>query len=165
MSRPPFSSSPGGPIFILNPWNSWYFGGYGYNSRYNCGGWCYSNWGYDPFWYDPFYRYNRYYPYYPGDPYGAYGDPDYSTSSRDTEERRAVGSLRIKANQADAKVYIDGVLVGIVDDFDGMSNHLELDAGPHQMELRADGFQPLVVDVNVREGRTMTERVTLKKVK
>ena len=171
VDRPLIGGSPNLPINIIffDPWNRWYSGRYGYSgvgyNRYGCGSWCYgSRWGYDPFWYDPFYGYgynphNRYYPY---DPYDEYG---YSTSRREDAPRREVGSLRIKAKPANAQIFVDGVLVGIVDDFDGLTNHLELDAGPHQLEIRADGYETLVTDVTVRTGKTLTERMSLRKKK
>ena len=74
-----------------------------------------------------------------------------------------MGSLRIKAKPATAKIYIDGTLVGTVDDFDGLTNHLEIEAGPHEMEVRADGYATLIKDINVKAGQTTTERLSLKK--
>ena len=107
--------------------------------------------GMEPYWsnwYD-----NPYYGYGYGNPYGygAYNNPpDYSSSTAYADPNsapapapRQVGSLRIKAKPANAQVYIDGVLVGNVDDFDGLTNHLELDAGPHQMQIKAEGYRPL----------------------
>jgi hypothetical protein len=157
--------SPGGlPILIINPWDGWYGNSY-YGLRYGCGLYCRNY--YDPFsfWYSPYSRYGNFGFYDPFfDPYG-YG-PGYSSSGRYYDEEppsRRVGSLRIKANVKEAKIYIDGVLVGAVDDFDGMTNHLELDAGPHQLEVRAEGYQTLVKDVSVVEGKTLTERLSIKR--
>ena len=50
-----------------------------------------------------------------------------------------------------------------VDDFDGLTNHLEIEAGPHEMEVRADGYATLIKDINVKAGQTTTERLSLKK--
>ena len=177
MPRPVYAGLPSQPIYIYNPWHSYYsrYGYYGYGYNYAFGyapcGWSYGcpSW-YNPYWYDPFYRYG----YYGG--FGAYGgfggygpdddDPGYSSSggsSYDEPEPRRMGSIRIKANLATAKVYVDGMLVGIVDDFDGLTDHLELEAGPHQMEVRADGYTTLVRDITVKAGQTTTERLSLKK--
>ena len=174
VDRPVFAGSPTNPIFIYNPWNSYYhsryypYYGYGYNYGFyaGCGwGYCSPSW-YDPF-YNPFYRYG-YSGYYPGYGYNDPNDPGYSSSSSgnrysEPEESRRMGSLRIKAKPATAKIYIDGTLVGIVDDFDGLTNHLEIEAGPHEMEVRADGYATLIKDINVKAGQTTTERLSLKK--
>jgi hypothetical protein len=160
---------------FYGPWGSLYpyvgsgFGyGLGYVTydpwRYGATGWV---WGRNGLWYDPF----SYNPYGFGGGYGGYYDPygyggGYSSSMRDEEETyepRRVGSLRLRANPKEAKVYIDGALVGTVDEFDGLSDHLELEAGPHQLELKADGYQTYSGTINVPVGKTMTERVKMKK--
>jgi hypothetical protein len=86
-------------------------------------------------------------------PYG-YQPYGYGYSSASTR----YGSVRIQGAPRDAAVYADGYYVGIVDDFDGALQHLNLDAGPHQIEIRAPGFPPIVFDVNVQSGRTITYR-------
>jgi hypothetical protein len=73
-----------------------------------------------------------------------------------------VGSLRIKASPATAKVYVDGMLMGTVDEFDGLRHHLQLEPGLHRLELRADGYETLAKDVTVTTNTT-TLRLTLKK--
>ena len=72
--------------------------------------------------------------------------------------------IRFRANPKHARVYVDGALVGTVDEFDGLSNHLEIEAGRHQIELRADGYQSYTSEIAVRADRTVTERASLKKV-
>jgi hypothetical protein len=64
--------------------------------------------------------------------------------------------VRLNIPQRDAQVYVDGYYAGIVDDFDGVFQHLDLTAGPHRIEVRAPGYEPLTVDVNVEPGRTIT---------
>jgi hypothetical protein len=64
-----------------------------------------------------------------------------------------------------AQVFVDGALVGVVDDFDGLTGHLQLEGGQHQLELRAVGYEPYVVDMFVDVGRTSTQRATLTKLK
>ena len=73
------------------------------------------------------------------------------------------GSIRLRANVSSAKVYVDGTLVGTVDEFDGLTHHLDLEPGTHALELRADGYQSATKDVNVSAGKTTTERLSLKK--
>jgi hypothetical protein len=58
---------------------------------------------------------------------------------------------------------VDGALVGVVDEFDGLTNHLQLDPGRHQIEVRAAGYESYVADVNVTDGKTTTTRAKLKK--
>jgi hypothetical protein len=169
--RPIYAGSPL-PVhhiyYPYYPWSSYYsrYGYYGYGYNYAFGypcGWSYGcgSW-YNPFWYGGY-----------GYPYGYGGydsydqdDRNYSSSSSSNsfeEPERRMGSIRIKAKPASAKVYIDGTLVGIVDDFDGLTNHLELEAGAHEMEVRADGYITLVKDITVKAGQTSTERISLKK--
>ena len=47
------------------------------------------------------------------------------------------GSLRLKIKPRDAKVYVDGYFVGVIDDFDGMFQKLGIDAGGHRVEIKA----------------------------
>jgi hypothetical protein len=49
-----------------------------------------------------------------------------------------------------AEVYVDGSYAGVVDDFDGHFQHLDLTAGPHHIQLRAAGYQPLEFDVDIQ---------------
>ena len=133
-------------FFGYDPWrfsHGWYFGRYG-------------PWGYDPFWspwgYDPYY-----------DPYW---DQRYGRGYGQTPERveETTGSIRLRVSPESAVVIIDGTQVGFVDDFNGFSDHLELTAGTHQLELRADGYEPVTKTITVRAGKTLTERVSLKKI-
>jgi len=131
--------------------------------RYGATRWVWGRYGlwYDPFAYDPYgYGYGGY------DPYGYGGGYSSSIRDRDSEEDyapRRVGSIRLRVDPKQAKVYIDGALVGTVDEFDGLTGHLDLDAGPHQLELKADGYQTYSGTINVPVGKTTTERVKMKK--
>jgi len=62
-------------------------------------------------------------------------------------------------NPRHAKVYVDGALVGTVDDFDGLRDHLEVEAGRHALEVRADGYENYRTEVVVNSGKTTTEIV------
>ena len=77
----------------------------------------------------------------------------------------ATGSIRFKVNPSIAKIYVDGTLMGVVDDFDGLGDHLTLDAGSHALELRADGYETYTGTIRVEIGKTLTERINLKKSK
>ena len=119
------------------------------------GGGVFLSYGYP---YDHAYAYGyRAYPYerpgggyvYPS--YGASYPPYYAGAT-------GYGRVRIVGARRDAAVYVDGYYVGIVNDFDGVLQHLDLEPGPHQIEIRVPGFAPTAVDVNVRPGRTITYR-------
>jgi hypothetical protein len=71
------------------------------------------------------------------------------------------GGLQLDVQPWRAQVYVDGVLVGRVEDFKGYYQHLEMSAGPHQITIVDTGYQPLVFDVVVTPGRTATYRGTL----
>jgi hypothetical protein len=57
------------------------------------------------------------------------------------------------------QVFVDGYYVGTLDDFNG---ELTLDTGPHQVELRADGYETLRLNVQVFADRSITYRSALK---
>jgi hypothetical protein len=60
------------------------------------------------------------------------------------------GSLRLLVEPKDAQVYVDGYYAGIVDQFDGHFQHLDLSPRPHHVEIRAPGYQPLAFDVVIQ---------------
>ena len=57
---------------------------------------------------------------------------------------------------------MDGYYAGVVNDFDGALQQVNLEPGPHQIEVRAEGFDPVTFDVNVESGRTITYRSALR---
>lgn len=99
-------------------------------------------------------------------PYG-YGYPGYYSgysgysSSYAGYVRGGHARLRILGAPRYAEVYVDGYYAGIVDDFDGTFQHLELEPGPHQIEIRAPGFAPIVFDMQAIDGRTITYRAQM----
>lgn len=147
---------------LFGPWGRWYpWAGSGFGYRFlTYDPWYYGAtrwyWGRYGMWYDPY----SYYPNYYDDRY--YGGR-YEREEDPTERR--FGSIRIKADPKTAKVYVNGALVGIVDEFDGLTDHLELEAGAHQLELRAEGYETFITDVTVEPDKVRTERISLKKVK
>jgi hypothetical protein len=58
--------------------------------------------------------------------------------------------LRLQVKPRDADVYIDGYYAGVVDDYDGRFQHLDLAPGPHHVQVRAAGYQPLDFDVDIQ---------------
>lgn len=71
--------------------------------------------------------------------------------------------IRVVLEQRDAEVFIDGLYVGVVADLDGTWQKAPLDPGPHRLEIRRDGFEPVAVDVYVHPGRTVIYRTPLKR--
>ncbi|HUF46564.1 MAG TPA: PEGA domain-containing protein [Vicinamibacterales bacterium] len=142
----PYYGTSWGPSFgfvAFNPWGIW-----------GATSW---QWGRHGYWYDP-------YGYYPYSGYGYYGGGGSYARSAPADEGRLLGSIRLKASPKTAMVYIDGALVGTVDDFDGLSDHLKLDAGTYELELRATGYETYTGELVVEPGKTLTERVSLKKI-
>jgi hypothetical protein len=93
--------------------------------------------------------------------YGTGGSYPYGYTPRgyyDPIVGRAYGGLRITGFSQIAQVFADGYYVGIVNDFDGVFQHLNLEAGPHQIEVREPGLEPIAFDVMVQPGRTITFR-------
>jgi hypothetical protein len=94
--------------------------------------------------------------YYGADGYYPYGyTPDYYFNPI---PGRLYGGVRITGAPRDAQVFADGYYVGIVDDFDGIFQHINLEAGPHHIEIAWGGYQPIAFDVYVRPGETTTFR-------
>ena len=142
-----------GPRFIGGaPFRPYY-----YPYRFGIGLGFYSGFGYP-------YAYGYPYPY--GYPYGYYGYPyGYAYGAYggyapvgyvSAGEAGGYGSVRIEGAPRDAQVFADGYYAGVVNDFDGTFQHLDLQAGVHQIEIRPAGQPPISVDVNVTPGQTVT---------
>ena len=63
---------------------------------------------------------------------------------------------------SNAQVYIDGYFVGVIDSYDGAFQRLSVEAGPHRVELRAEGFEPVQFEVMVTPGETITYKGEMK---
>ena len=92
--------------------------------------------GYDPFWY--------------GDDYPYEGPEDVVT-----------GGARREIPQKDAQGFGDGAYAGIVDDFDGHFQHLDLTPGRHRIETRLPGFQTMTVNAYVQPDHTTDLKATM----
>jgi len=73
----------------------------------------------------------------------------------------AYGGVRIQGAPRDAQVYVDGTYAGVVDDYDGTFQRLEIEPGSHEVEVRG-GPAPLKYDVNVTPGQTVTLHANVK---
>jgi len=92
--------------------------------------------------------------------YGSNGYP-YGYTPRgyyDPQPGYSYGGLRITGAPQVAQVFADGYYVGIVNDFDGIFQHLNLEAGPHQIEIRGPNLPPVAFDVMIQPGQTITYR-------
>ena len=166
------SSYGGGSSTLILGTSPWYGTSYGY---YSYNPWLYgdSRWSwyrsgyYSPYGYDPWGMggyYDPYDPWYGGGSYssGYSSSGGYTSSSRGSMPETA-GSLRLRAKPGHAKVYLDGTLIGTVEEFDGLKNHLAAEAGSHQIELRADGYETFSTTVRIEAGKTITARASMKK--
>ena len=72
------------------------------------------------------------------------------------QQGTAYGGVRIQGAPRDAQIFADGYYVGIVDDFDGPTQHLNLEAGVHAIEIRVGNQPPIKFDINVQAGQTIT---------
>lgn len=146
------------PYYYSGFYNPFYSYGYPYASYWMPGfGYGFGYFGYDPFLFGGYYD-----PYYAG--YGGgYGQSSggYGTGAY----RGAVGALRLKVKPVNAQVYIDGYYVGVVDSFDGTFQRLEIEAGSHRVEVRAEGFTPVQFDVLVTPGETITYKGQLQPIR
>ena len=153
---------PGNPFSPWGRWYPWYAGGFGYgyvsfdpwrsgNSRYSL--WRYGSW------------YNPYEPCYGGG-YSLCG-PSFGGGGGggDYDDDGETGSVRLRVSPSSAEVYVDGELAGIVDDFNGLSDHLQLTSGEHLVEIRAQGYETFLPEIDVALGKTTTVRGSMKKVK
>jgi hypothetical protein len=120
-----------------------------YPSRFYFG----SSWGY-PYAFAGYpYLYSGFYGYGPGwgYPYGPYGYGPYYRNGYAEDQ----GGIRLQMNPKEAQVTVDGYFVGVIDDFDGMSQRLALEEGPHKIEITAPGFEPFTLEVNILREQTI----------
>lgn len=98
---------------------------------------------------------------YPEYPYRfVFPPPGCVTTEVDTH-----GSVRIDVPQREAAVHVDGFYVGVVEDFNGTSEHLNLTPGPHHIELQAPGFETTAFDVNIEAGHVIVYRTPMRPVR
>ena len=100
--------------------------------------------------------------------YGGYYDPWYYGDSQAYSPYAGNGydgQLRLKIKPRDAQVFVDGYFAGLVDEFDGVFQRLRVEPGPHRIEVRAEGYEALVIDVRIQPDRTTTYTGELKPLK
>jgi hypothetical protein len=157
-----------------------YYGDYGYGYYGNYGN--YGNYGYygslgfygypfgSAYGYDPYMWWTSMGPLYG---WGMYALPmsrysglwyDYYAAESPSYVQSIDGSIKLKVKPKDAEVYVDGTYYGRVDHYDGAFQHLDLRAGTHRVEIRANGYQPIEFQVRVLPGRSITYNGEMKPV-
>ena len=132
--------------------------------------------------YDPFYYGSYNYPYpatvyptnpypsnYPSNPYPAYPPPtNYPQSDQAYPQtvpdpnsigvqpgQANLGGLSFDITPSDAQVLVDGNLVGTVDQFSPSSQPLGLPPGRHRVQIEAQGYRTISVDVDIISGQVL----------
>ena len=93
-----------------------------------------------PFWYNPFYG-GWYPPVYSAYPVYGYGYGYWSAA-------------RLEIKPKEAQVYLDGYYVGVVDQFDGIFQRLDVPTGAHEIAVYLPGFHTYRQRVLFRPGET-----------
>jgi PEGA domain-containing protein len=94
-----------------------------------------------PYFYNPYWwgAYGGFYGGFWGYPYfaypGYYGYPGYVYDTS--------ADLRVQVTPRTAEVYVDGYLIGTVDDFDGVFQRARMPLGEHEVTIYSPGFQSI----------------------
>ena len=59
------------------------------------------------------------------------------------------GGIALEMTPYDADVFVDGTYAGRVEDFDGATQPLTLSAGMHEIEVQAQGYEPMRINVEL----------------
>jgi hypothetical protein len=100
---------------------------------------------------------------YVTDPFGYIGQPDSSAPALDRYMRGGdspEGYLRLEVEPESAQVFVDGLYAGTVSDF-RRGGGRTLDAGPHRIEFRAEGYDTQGVELRIRANDVLSYRGTL----
>ena len=76
-------------------------------------------------------------------------------------DQELIGGVQLDVQPWRAEVYVDGAYAGVVENFRGYYQHLDLVAGPHMISIFAPGYNPLFFEVVVSPRQTTTFRGTL----
>lgn len=108
--------------------------------------WWHPGW-WSPWWYGPG-------PYDPG-PYG----PAAVASVPPT-----VAAVDTDVSPEHARVYLDGQLIGVADDFDGYPDYLYLEPGTYSLEFRLKGYQTETLTIDAKAGQYFPIDSELKRI-
>jgi hypothetical protein len=70
----------------------------------------------------------------------------------------AYGGVSFDISPRDAAIILDGTYIGYAGDFAPNAAPLTLTAGPHRIEVQADGYQPMSWDVDIVPGQVLPFR-------
>ena len=122
---------------------SWGYPGRSYG-RYGYGyGYGYNDYGYS---------YGDYYGYYPSSSYRSYR---YRSGN--------IAQLRTLVEPAKARVYVDGYYAGIVDDFDGLLQRLNVSPGRHDITFKLGGYSSHTFSIYANRDQTLKLRFDMAK--
>jgi hypothetical protein len=110
---------------------------------------------YSPYYYDPFFFYDPWFGgyQYPIRPYGygyRYGEPE--------------ASVRLEVKPKEAEVFVDGYYAGVVDDFDGAFQRLNVPPGEHEIELWLDGYRTVRQKVYLTRDNTFKVKYQMERL-
>jgi len=95
-----------------------------------------------PYFYNPFWwGYGGFYGGFYGYPYFAYGPYPYPSAGYGFWD--ASSDLRVQVTPRTAEVYVDGYLVGTVDDFDGTFQRVHMPLGEHEVSVYLPGYRTI----------------------
>src|SRR5262249_30624204 len=142
-----------GPAHFFHPF-------FAFRPRFNAGFGLWGGWpiAYPYAFYNPFY----YYPYYSGG-YPNYSSDDYlgsdnvysDTSSLSQPDQSNMGGLSFIVTPDTAEIFVDGMRVGTVGEFNASTQPLGLQAGHHHVDLRAPGYHTASFDVDIVAGQVI----------
>jgi PEGA domain len=114
-----------------------------------------------PYYYYPYYSPRYYWPYYYGGFYAPfywggwgpypYGYPYYYGQYYYDD----TGAARLQVSPRNAQVYVDGYFAGVVDNFDGTLQRLNVESGEHELQFHLEGYRPYSLKVLFVRGRTL----------
>lgn len=110
------------------PYSNYYYDPYAYSWGYPRSR-SYGLYGYGYGYYDYGYSYGDYYGYYP---YAYGGSYRYRSGN--------IAQIRTMVEPSKTRVYVDGYYAGLVDDFDGLFQRLNVSPGRHDITLRLEGY-------------------------
>jgi hypothetical protein len=105
-------------------------------------GWGWGGWGWGASWGYPEYG-NPYYGYPYGYGYG-YGNG-----------RVSFARVKTDVDPEEARLYLDGKLIGTADDFDGYPDYLYLGKGHYKLEFQLEGYETKVIELDAEPGTTV----------
>jgi hypothetical protein len=106
-------------------------------------------------------------PFWWGHGWGPYWEPGYYGPGLEISIHRSgnlTGSVRLNVTGPDpksAKVFANGGYVGVVGNFNGRLHEMHLQPGTYDIQVEAEGYQPLTFTVRIQAGQTITYRGNL----